>query len=152
MTTSQIAQRLFITPRRVASRRLSARSVIAHNHRSLLSVSFLFLSYFLFANGFRITFALFQDVVGNFPIGEQWDFCNFLTRTRSENRVSPEFPDGLRPIVTDHHRSYRRVEWASPRLVYPSLLSSLLYIYKHRWQTAFTTIASFRVNGIALQW
>lgn len=105
MTTSQIAQRLH----NFTSRRLSARSIIAHNHLFLF-LSSPFISNFLFANEFRITFTLFHDVVRNFPIGEQWDSCNSLARAKSENRVSPEFPDSLRLIVTDCHRSYRRVE------------------------------------------
>jgi len=145
MTTSQIAQRLH----NFTSRRLSARSIIAHNHLFLF-LSSPFISNFLFANEFRITFTLFHDVVRNFPIGEQWDSCNSLARAKSENRVSPEFPDSLRLIVTDCHRSYRRVEWVSPPFPSFVLLSSL-YTYKHRWQTAFTTIVSFHVNDIVLQ-
>lgn len=113
MTTSQIAQRLHNS----TSRRLSARSIIVHNHCSLLS--FLFLFYFWI--GFESRLYCFTMLSEIFRPANNGTFAISWLAQKARTAFLRSFQtafDQSSPIATD----LIGVSNEPPSLVYPSLV------------------------------
>lgn len=146
MTTSQIVFSVFIIPRRVDCPRDLSSLIITVLVSLCLFPLFLFSFVFFFfickwvSNHVRIVSRRCQKFSDRRTMG----LLQFLG---SHKKREPRFSGVSRRPSTNRHRSPPILSACLPPVSF-ILLSCLLYTYKHRWQTAFTTIVSFHVNVV----